>query len=203
MEGRRLRFGTAGAGRNIFSEAWTNERHAFAAEGARTTNVHGTRQHVSRDTRNLGDPFLVSDAVLEDFPIDVLLVDEGDDNLTDNRYWEEWIKECSEEIRPDLVVICANPNELVADGGYHEKPWRERVERLGYEPGFWFMRATDHGGVVWQDRLVMILQKATSTRPKLGPGPTPGSQGTANRAASNMLKPHSIPTNAWYRGRWK
>jgi len=181
-----------------------DEHHVFSAEvgtqpTSQTKRVGDTRQ--LSETLILGAPHRVKTTVLRDNPVDVLAVDEGRQTGTMERYWERWLQKCSFEKRPDLVVICASPNELVQDGGFHEKEWREKFRVLGYLPGFWFLRATDHGGVVRQDRLVLILQKEGTERPILNTQPTPMTSKTP-RPATNMLKTHLIPFQSWDRHGW-
>jgi len=114
---------------------------------------------------NLGHPRRVSPLVLSRHPVDILAVEEEASCSAETRTWETWLQRCPMETRPDLVLVCAGSDELIRKDGFHSKPWREKVAALGYEAGFWFLRATDHGGVVRQDRLMMILQKNSSSRP--------------------------------------
>lgn len=171
----------------------------FAAEGARQPDASGTA--------NLGHPDRARHTVLERYPVDVLLVEEpssrgGEAGPTPTRPWENWLQRCPEPTRPDLVVVCADPDELVKDGGFHSKLWRSKVAALGYDPGFWYLRATDHGSTVRQDRMVMVLQKQASDRPAISHGPRPSEDGSTIRASTNMLKTHRIPWEAWARGGW-
>ena len=103
--------------------------------------------------------------------------------------------------RPELVAICAAPEELVEDGGFHCKGWRIRFAALGYSPSFWYLRNTDFGGVVRQERLFVILQKQNSVQPTVK-APTPARSESTIRAATNMLKTHLIPSKAWDQHGW-
>lgn len=217
---RRLRFGTSGGGRNLFSEVWTDEHHVFRAEGgvqpeAERKGTGASQQLVDEATEpttrqqgdkpvDLGSPHRTKRTVLRKHPVDVLLVEEDtrDDFSATTRFWEVWLQHCPASARPDLVAVCTDPNELVVDGGFHSKVWRQKFETLGYQPGFWFLRATDHGGVVRQDRLVLILERQGSGRPRLEHEPVPMKEGTL-RSATNMLKTHLIPFNAWNRQGWE
>jgi hypothetical protein len=39
----------------------------------------------------------------------------------------------------------------VEEGGLQSKLWRRRFQDWGYDPHYWFLRSTEHGGVVRQD----------------------------------------------------
>jgi len=54
---------------------------------------------------------------------------------------------------------------------------------------------------VRQDRLILLLQKEGSERPLLEQAPV-AMRTDAVRSATNMLKTHMIPANAWNRGGW-
>jgi len=152
----------------------------------------------------LGHPNRVKKTVLRHHPVDVLLVEEHN-TTTDARYWETWLQACPMTTRPALVVVCAGPDELIEDGGFHCKSWRNQFRALGYSPGFWFLRATDFGGVVRQDRVVLLLQKIDGTFPvELDRfRPVPSNDYGKVRAATNMLKTHQIPGNSWSRQGWE
>jgi len=167
-----------------------------------------TRQPEQRGPVNIGCPRQAPVTVLQDHPVDVLIVESSEDDSTSgtkrgSRYWEQWLVSCTEPSRPDLVVVCADSEELVKDGGFHSKMWRRKCHALGYEPGFWYMKATEHGGVVRQDRLILLLQKTSSTRPRLTTQPPREDPRTKPRSAGNMLKNHQIPPSAWDRKGWK
>ena len=140
--------------------------------------------------------------MLGQYPVDVLAVEEEADTPSGARYWETWLQQCPLSTRPDLVLVCTGSDELVREDGLHAKPWREKVASLGYDAGFWFLRATDHGGVVRQDRLMMVLQKVSSIRPRVEHGPQAADEKSSVRASSNMLKTHQIPAKAWDTKGW-
>jgi len=131
---RRLRFGTSGTGRNLFSEVWSAEHHVFAAEGRRQLvkqsqdGVTVTQQPEQRGPVNIGCPRQAPVTVLQDHPVDVLIVESSEDDSTSgtkmgSSYWEQWLVSCTEPSRPDLVLVCADSEELVKDGGFHSKMW--------------------------------------------------------------------------------
>jgi hypothetical protein len=70
---RPHRFGTAGASTNLFSEAWKEEEHIFAAEGI------GRRFNTST-TKELGHPGRVTPDVLNQHPVEVLAIEENEMN---------------------------------------------------------------------------------------------------------------------------
>ena len=111
-------------------------------------------------------------------------------------YWEVWLQQCPLEDRLDVVIICVNPNELVIDRGFHSQVWWQKFNVLGYLPRFWYLQTTKQWGVVWQDQLVLLLQKETSNCPFLEQGPLPMQMDTIH-LAMNMMKTYLIPPMAW------
>jgi hypothetical protein len=109
------RYGTAGPGPGLFKEVWAHEDHVFAAEGGRS-------QHGS--TIQLGHPNRVCHDVLNQHPVEVLVIEEGEGNGQPlDRYWTQWMNKCRPENRPDYILVSAPPKELVDEGGLQSKGW--------------------------------------------------------------------------------
>jgi hypothetical protein len=124
----------------------------------------GARQSSSRGgPLYLGNLHWVKETVLWVHPVALLAVEDEPQGSSGGatHYWENWLWQCPLPSHPDLVTICTDPKELVISGGggYHSKAWRRKLTALGYQLGFWFLHSTDHGGVVRQDPLVLVLQK--------------------------------------------
>lgn len=143
-------FATAGPGPTLFREIWKNENHVFAAEG-------GTTRYTSQ-VMEVGHPGRTDSNILNRYPVEVLAIEEEPGYQRPQRcYWERWLNRCRKENRPDYVVIVSSAQELVVASGLQSKPWRQTFQRWNYEPHYWFVRSHEHGGVIRQDRCLVIL----------------------------------------------
>ena len=188
------RFGTAGPGPNLFREIWKNEDHVFAAEGG-PARTYG-------HTQEIGHPERVSSDILNPHPVEVLVVEEGPEDQRPKRcFWERWLDRCREENRPDYVVIASSAQELVLTTGLQSKWWRRVFRKWNYEADYWFVRGHEHGGVVRQDRCLVILRHQ---RANVGMALQPPTLITedAPRSGRNTLRPVGIPRNAWIQEQW-
>ena len=194
-----IRFGVAGQHRSLFPEAWTGEKLIFEAFGGKAPSRTQAGTWV-------GHPERVSPRILNRKPVDVLVIEEsrGDGTIEshDDRYWERWINECTKANLPELVIVCAMASEIVKEGGLHSKQWRRRALDWGYDPGYWFLRGHEHGGVVRQDRTILVLRKQAGLRPPILSQPLPTDADGHLRSATNMLKPAGIPRKAFHNGDW-
>ena len=192
----RWRFGTAGSFPILFREAWREDEHVFSVEGGKAPNGDSNLQH-------LGTPERVSGEVLNRYPVDVLAIEEPSSvaNKATPPYWTKWLDKCKDANLPDYVIISAPSKELVEDSGLQSKPWRRRFEKWGYEAHYWFIRAHEHGGVVRQDRCMLVLRRKDVTVPKVIL-PEPIVTDEAPRIARNMLSPMGVPRTAWLQDEW-
>jgi hypothetical protein len=188
------RYGTAGAFPNLFGEAWKEECHVFSAEGGSGFGWPTVKQ--------LGHPDRTPSNVLNTFRVEVLAAEDSAVTTADkDRYWARWMDACHPGNRPDYVVVMALPQELVLDNGLQSKPWRRRYSQWGYDSDHWFLRGHAHGGVVRQDRFILILRRSAAEVPALtavNPITTDGGP----RIARNMLLPTGVPHQAWMTDDW-
>jgi hypothetical protein len=191
----KRRYGTAGPFPILFSEAWKEDAHVFSAEGHRTLTQTGTH--------HLGPPERVATDVLNRHPVTVLAVEETLQTPARSlvRYWPRWIERCRLDKLPDYVIVSAPSKELVDEEGLQSKPWRRRFRDWGYEAHFWFLRAHEHGGVVRQDRCMLVLRRDDPSVSAIQHPRIIDTTG-APRTARNMLKPTGIPHRAWVRELW-
>ena len=191
----RRRFGTAGPFPVLFAEAWREDTHVFAAEGR-------TRQE-DPDTHRLGPPERVKTDVLNRHPVEVLAIEDAPatPGSLPSRFWIKWLEKCTIPNRPSYVLISASPRELVEEGGLQSKLWRRRFHDWGYDPHYWFLRSTEHGGVVRQDRCMLVLRLQQSRVPQVQVPKQISTEG-APRTARNMLLPMGVPRQAWVQDPW-
>lgn len=190
------RFGTAGPITSLFRKVWESEHHVFAAEG-------GHRMPTSGQVQDLGHPDRAPRNVLNRFPVEVLVIDEGTQHTgRSDRYWTRWIETCEAATLPNYIFVAAPAQELVLEEGLQSKGWRRRFERWGYESHFWFLRNHEHGGAVRQDRCILALRR---NDPKVAPLQNPEVIETEGgpRSARNLLSPVGIPRTAWCTEEWK
>ena len=109
-------------------------------------------------------------------------------NKAQQRFWVKWLDKCKHVNLPDYVLISAHARELVEADGLHTKSWRRRFQVWGYEAHYWFLRAHDHGGVVRQDRCMLVLRRQDDSVPKVRLPEIIDTEG-GPRTARNMLKP--------------
>jgi hypothetical protein len=165
----------------------------FAAEGLTQDPTHATTE--------LGHPDRTPSGTLNRYPVDILAIEETSTSRDEKeRYWARWLDACTEQNRPNHIIISASTTELVEENGLQSKVWRKRYSRWGYSSDFWFLRGHEQGGVVRHDRCLIILSK-------VGKAATLGTPGTINteggpRIARNMLKPANIPSHGWSRDAW-
>jgi hypothetical protein len=135
-------FGTAGPITSLFRKVWESEHHVFAAEG-------GHWMPASGQVQDLGHPDRAPRNVLNRFPVEVLVIDEGTQHTgRSDRYWTRWIKTCGAATLPNYIFVVAPAQELVLEEGLQSKRWRQRFEHWGYESHFWFLWNHEHGGAV-------------------------------------------------------
>jgi hypothetical protein len=190
------RYGTAGHGPNLFQEIWKNERHIF--------NAGGEKMGLGPGVCHLGHPDRAAANTLNQLPVEVLAIDEsthtGPLHSTD-RYWVRWMDRCERANQPKYVLVATSPQELVADDGLQTKSWRRRFDKWGYEAHYWFLRSHEHGGVVRQDRCVLILHRREEGEASVRV-PQVVNPDQARRTAHNMLTPVGIPRRAWVSEEW-
>jgi hypothetical protein len=149
QQGKRW-FGMAGPFPILFTEAWKEDEHVFSAEGGSAL--------IKNDTQRLGPPERVTTDVLNRYPVEVLAVKETlQPNKSQPRFWVKWINKCKPANLPDYVIISASSKELVEEDGLQSKPWRWTFQEWGYKTHYWFLRSHEHGGVVRQDRCMLVL----------------------------------------------
>ncbi len=189
----RRRYGTAGPGPGLFKEVWAHHDHVFAAEGG--TALRG-------QDLQLGHPARVSSGILNLHPVEVLVIEEGGDGgRPRERYWTRWLDKCHADNQPDYVVLSAPAKELVAETGLHSKEWRRRFQGWNYEPHYWFLRGHEHGGVVRQDRCMVMLRRRGDSVPEVV-APHTIVNDEVPRSARNMLRPCGVPRKAWMTEAW-
>jgi hypothetical protein len=143
----------------------------------------------------------VTTNVLNLHPVEVLAVEEQlslPNKTQDERSWAKWLDKCKHEKLPDYVLISAHARELVKADGLQTKSLRRRFQVWGYEAHYWFLRAHEHGGVVCQDRCMLVLRRQDESIPKVRLPKIIDTEG-GPRTARNMLKPVGIPKTAWIR----
>jgi hypothetical protein len=102
---------------NLFQKVWEGTEHIFAAEG---------RGKVPEsDARSLGHPKRTSPDILNQYPVEVLIVDDwtGMSQVND-RYWTKWLDKCQTENLPDYVFVATGPQELILEDGLQSKGWQ-------------------------------------------------------------------------------
>jgi hypothetical protein len=167
----------------------------FSADGG---NLQG-----NAGTQHLGSPGRVSPEVLNRYPVEVLAIEDAppSDALSHDRFWVKWIEKCTVPHLPSYIIVAALPKELVEADGLQSKSWRRRFQAWGYEPHYWFLRSTEHGGVVRQDRCMLVLRLLGSTAAPVQVPKQIDTEG-APRTARNMLKPVGIPSASWLKEEW-
>jgi hypothetical protein len=99
------------------------------------------------EAQDLGHPDRAPRSILNRFPVEVLVIDEGTLSIgSGDRYWTRWIEHCQPPNLPNYIFVAAPAQELVLDEGLQSKGWRRRYHRWGYESHFWFLRSHEHGG---------------------------------------------------------
>jgi hypothetical protein len=135
----------------LFGDVWKEELHVFSTEGG---GGDGWSAAV-----NLGHPERTPPNVLNRFHVEVLAVEDIPSAATNkDRYWARWMDQCQPTNLPDYIFVMAEPKELVINNGLQSKPWRRRYTQWGYESDYWFLRGHEHGGVVRQERFVLVLR---------------------------------------------
>jgi hypothetical protein len=141
--------------------------------------------------------------VLNQYPVKVLAIKEAlqPHSRSQSRFWIRWLVKCTAANLPNYVIISAPSKELVDEDGLQSQPWRRPFQNWGYEAHYWFLRAYKHGGVVCQDRCMLVLRRQHSSVP---PVRLPSQIGTAGGppTARNLLKPNGIPHKAWIHDPW-
>jgi hypothetical protein len=144
----------------------------------------------------------VNSNVLNLHPVEVLVVEDGGDGgRPRERYWTRWLDKCLPENQPDYIVIAAPPKELIDEGGLQSKEWRRRYRDWNYEAHYWFLRGHEHGGVVRQDRCVVVLRRQDESVPEVT-APHTIVNDEDPRSARNMLRPFGVPRKAWMTEEW-
>jgi hypothetical protein len=103
--------------------------------------------------------------------------------------------------KPNYILVSTSPRELVDDAGLHSKSWRRRFQKWGYDSHYWFLRGHEHGGVVRQDRCVLVLRRKDDSVPPVRIPEIITTEG-GPRTARNMLQPAGLPKTVWWPGDW-
>jgi hypothetical protein len=187
------RFGTASAGLNLFHEVWEHEEHVFAAEGTKDSRSKAIQ---------LGHPGRISSEVLNRHPVEVLAIDEGEAiGQPGERYWTRWMDRCRKENLPAHLLIAGSTKELVDENGLQSKAWRRRFQGWGYEVHYWFLRGHEHGGVVRQDRCMVVLRRKDANVLEFLAPHAIVTEGDP-RSARNMLRACGVPRKSWMMEAW-
>ena len=145
-----------------------------------------------RTAPELGTPWKIRHTVLNEHPVDVLLVDDVEVSV-----WLPWIRKCDKSNRPKCFVW-TGPSDLVTDekDGPVGKLFRKQSAKLGYSLDYWVMASEHYGAAIAQDRLVVVCTLGgTGPRP-CKPLPTD----LPPRNMSNLLLPVGIPRKAYHTG---
>ena len=115
-----------------------------------------------------GYPDRTAANTLNRLPVDVLAINESSHKgprQSSDRYWVRWLDRCDWVHHPKYVLVATSPQELIDGEGLQSKSWRRWFERWGYEAHYWFLRSHEHGGVVRQDRCMLILHRQEMGEP--------------------------------------
>jgi hypothetical protein len=151
----------------------------------------------------LGHPERTPSNVLNRYPVEVLAIEDSHPNAPNDkeRYWARWLDSCKTTNRPDYVCVMALPRELVEESGLQSKHWRRKYSRWGYDASYWFLRGHKHGGIIRQDRFILMLRRMDESVKTITIAEPINTQG-GPRITRNMLQPTGVPHAAWLKKDW-
>lgn len=193
---KKIRFGTVGMGMDLPRLVWSAECQVFSSQDTDMTSAlqHRPRKQEVRRWDQLPKSFLRKN------PVDVLLVDEGDDSGPHNTTIE-MIEHTPPLLRPKVMVASGPSNRILGLPSHGwRKQRRKRLEKLGYVSLEWFMSAEQQGSALQQERLVEVfLASGGNVR---GLPDAPLAQCLPPRSMKNMLlPPGKIPRQSMARSR--
>ena len=154
------RYGTVDAGLELCCTAWPRLEHVFSCAGSLDRRSAPGRPTAAHE---LGPGENVSEKVLLRHPVDLLAVEayrvHRKVSLTQPvTFWERWVaKAAGKPDRPRLVIESWEPAALFTSGiGPLDKASRTRWLELGYQTRGRVLRATELGGAIDQERLLVV-----------------------------------------------
>jgi hypothetical protein len=181
-----FRYGSAGLGIDLTAEAWPDLEQVFLSGGKGLFRDVPYRPECPQvpDVRRLPNTFL------DDQPIDLLAW--GDLTVEKHAAWLSRITRA--EFKPSLVFEFWQEDQLFSEAGPVSKIQVTKWEEVHYRSTCRLINATQMGGVVDRNWLVVIHDRARSEQqdlswPKLGP--------LVSRPMNNCLRPSGIPYSAY------
>jgi hypothetical protein len=180
------RYGTAGLGLDLTAEAWPSLEQVFISGGKGLFSDVPCRPECPQvpDVRRLPSVFL------DLYPVDLLLL--GDLDTIKHSAWLVRITRATK--RPRLVIEFWEEDKLFSDEGPVSKLQVTKWQEAGYRSTCRLVNATQTGGVVDRNWLVVIWDEAGSKQqdfswPSLGE--------VVSRPMNNCLRPVGVPYSAY------
>ena len=182
--GGKIRFATVSLGFHVMQQVWPHEHHVWTS-GPQPVPAQGT-QDVER-TIHMGHPSRVKRSVLEENPVDVLLVDVD----VSSRWWMSWVQGAKRSVLPSRVVVMCRSEEVVSDQHTEKaKEWFRQLEKLEFHGSLCHLSALEFGGAIDQHRLVYVFSRDLPWVP-------PRPHDLPIRPMQNLLRDHLVPRQAW------
>ena len=190
---RQLRFGSVGGGLDLGRLALNPQDQVFSSQdndfSFQLPHRPGTHEFRCRD--RLGPNFL------NQHPIDVLLIDDGDSSKSITPL-NRWIASTDDANLP-LVIAVAGPASRVSQ--QPDVTWRrarrKELEQRGYQAVEWLINSMDHGAALDQERTFDVYYQASSWATPAPSQPVP--QGLPPRPMQNLLMPCGVPSSQWHK----
>jgi hypothetical protein len=130
--GTRLRYGTIGLGIDHAPLVWKDADHVFESHDS----VLESHKQEEGDVVQLGSPHRVSSQILNQQPVDCLLVEGWGPSI-----WQLWVERAAEENRPKVILSWTDAQQLGQDEGYRSKTTHKNMGKLGYHTTYWLLEA--------------------------------------------------------------
>jgi len=164
------RYGTYGCGLNLLPTVWA--RHQLAFEVDPSLSPSGPIHPPHRNQVPGYHPARAPKDLLNQFPLDILVADHSSVTQLTSMFgsdhdqgldWHHWLRACSPDLRPKVIVQLWPAWALWRDPGPTSKHSRKPLERLGYDLRYRVLDATMFGGPVSQKRLVIVCFQRISS----------------------------------------
>jgi hypothetical protein len=135
--GTRLRYGTIGLGIDHAPLVWKDADHVFTSHDS----FFESHKQEERDALKLGSPHRLSAQILNQQPVDCLLVEGCEPSI-----WQPWIERMDEMNRPRVILSWTDAQQLGQDEDYRSKiTCKKNMGKFGYHTTYWFLEAWKYG----------------------------------------------------------
>jgi hypothetical protein len=157
-----MTYGTFQGGAHLIPAAWATATHLFEID----QGLKKAAKQVPNRPRavNFSGPLAEAPrSPFKRFPVDVFIADHSrDSNEPTLPVWCSWLDDCATKDLPKVVVQVWPSFYMDKTNGPMAKSNRKLLRNHGYKVSFHFMKATDYGSAVAQDRLVVFGFRGTT-----------------------------------------